>query len=70
MLASLRRDLEPQEVKLSAPQGLSARAESGRGRFLKIHLEWSGPAPAGPVELTMEVAGEEQTAVIHVAAPQ
>ena len=68
VLASLRRDLDPQTVKLSAPQGLSARAEPGRGRFFKIHLEWNGPPPDAPVELQMEVAGETQIAPISVVA--
>ena len=66
VLASLRRDLDPQAVKLSAPEGLSARTEPGRGRFFKIHLEWTGPPPEAPVELRMEVAGETQTTPITV----
>jgi len=65
-LVSLRRDLEPQPVKLTAPEGLSARAESGGGRFFKVHLEWSGPAPTEPLELGMEVGGETQTVPIAV----
>jgi len=68
LLASLRRDLNPQPVKLSAPDGLSARAESGRGRFLKIHLQWDGPPPEAPVELRLEVAGETQIATIEIVA--
>ncbi len=68
VLASLRRDLDPQAVKLSAPEGLSARAEPGRGRFFKLHLEWNGPLPDAPVELQMEVAGETQTMPILVVA--
>ncbi len=70
VLASLRRDLEPQDIQLSAPEGLSARAERGRGRFLKIHLEWAGPPPDAPIELRMEVAGETQTASIEVVAAE
>ncbi len=68
VLASLRPDLARQAVKLSAPEGLSARTESGRGRFFKIHLEWNGPLPDAPVELRIEVAGETQTAPIVVVA--
>lgn len=69
VLASLRRDLDPKTVvKLSAPAGLSARAEPGRGRFFKIHLEWNGPLPDAPVELRMEIAGETQTTPIRVVA--
>jgi len=68
VLASLRRDLDPQPVKLSAPEGLNARAEPGRGRFLKIHLQWDGAPPEAPVELKLEVAGEMQTAKIEVVA--
>jgi hypothetical protein len=68
VLASLRRDLDPQPVTLSAPEGLSARVEPGQGRFLKIHLQWDGPPPEAPVELQMEVAGETQIAMIEVVA--
>jgi len=69
VLASLRRDLAPQEaqaVKLTAPEGLSARTEPGRGRFFKLHLEWNGPPPDAPVELRMEVAGQTQTTPILI----
>ena len=67
ILASLRGDLSPQAVKLTAPEGLNARAERGRrGRIFKIHLEWSGPVPSEPLELLMEVAGETQTTPVRV----
>ena len=67
ILASLRGDLPPQAVKLTAPEGLNARAERGRrGRFFKIHLEWSGPVPSEPLELQMEIAGETQTIPVRV----
>jgi len=68
VLASLRHDLDPQAVELSAPEGLIARAELGRRRFFKLHLEWNGPLPDAPVELQMVVAGETQTTPIVVVA--
>jgi hypothetical protein len=70
VLASLRRDLEPQPVVLSGPDGLTARAENGRGRFLKFHLEWSGEPPDEPIELVIEVAGETQTMQLNVVSAE
>ena len=70
VLASLRRDLEPQPVTLSGPEGLTARAENGRGRFLKFHLDWSGEPPDEPIELRIEVAGETQTMQLDVVAAE
>lgn len=68
VLASVRQDLRQLPVELNAPEGLSARVESGGRRFLKLHLQWNGPAPEAPVELQLEVGGEKQIAQIHVGA--
>lgn len=69
VLASFRRDLDPQTpVEVRAPDGLSARVEPGRGRFFKLHLEWSGQPPSRPVELQLEVAGETLTTSVTVNA--
>ena len=68
VLASVRQDLRTQKLSLSAPNGLSARVEPGGRRFLKLHLQWSGPPPEAPVELLMEIGGETQTTPIVVVA--
>lgn len=68
VLASLRQDLREQTVRLISPEGLTARTEPGRRRFFKIHLEWNGAPPEGPVELRLEVGGESQTLPITVTA--
>ncbi len=69
VLASTRQGLSQDQVKLSpADARLSARTEAGRGRFFKIHLEWSGPPPDAPVELRMQIGNETQTAQVVIAA--
>lgn len=70
LLASLRQDLEPQPVRLSGPAGLTAETEPGPRRLFKIHLEWIGDLPHGPVELRIEVAGETQTVPLTISAAE
>ena len=68
VLASLRQDLEPQSIDISAPEGLDVSTEPVRGRIFKLHLEWNEESPGSVLELAFDVAGERQTIPVIVAA--